>query len=73
MLGMATAELVMKCNASIRQHSKLPAQHSCSSAFMEGLVIRKGITLFKALNDAAIADAIRGFNVPLLKQMSFFM
>lgn len=70
---MATAELVMKGNASIRQHSKLSAQHSCSSAFMEGLVIRKGITLFKALNDTAIADAISDVNVPLLKQMSFCM
>lgn len=73
MLGMATAELVMKCNASIREHSKLPAQHSCSSAFMEDLVIRKCITLFKALNDTAIADVIRDFSVPLLKQMSFSM
>lgn len=71
MLGMATAELVMKCNASSRKHSKLPAQHSCSSGFMEHSVIRKPITLFKELNDTAIADVIRDFCVPLLKQMSF--
>lgn len=70
---MATAELVMKCNASIRQHSKLPAPHSCSSAFMDDLVIRKGITIFKALHDTAIPDVIRDFNAPLLKQTSFFM
>lgn len=73
MLGMATAELVMKCNASVREHSKLPAQHSCSCAFMADPVIRKRITLFKALNDTAIADVIRDFTGPLLKQMSFSM
>lgn len=66
MLRMAAAELVMKCNASIREHSKLPAQHSCSC--VEDLVIRKCITLFKALN-----DVIRDFSVPLLKQMSSSM
>lgn len=73
MLGMATAELVMKCNASIREQSALPAQHRCSSAFMEDLVMRKCITLFKALNDAAVTDVIRDFSVPSLKQLSLFM
>ncbi len=70
MLWTATAELVMKCNASIREHSKLPAQHSCSSAFIKDLVIRKCITLFKALNETAIADVI---SIPLLKQILFHM
>lgn len=48
MPGMATAELVMKCNVSVREHSKLPVQHSCSPAFMEDLVIRKCIIPFEA-------------------------
>lgn len=70
-LWLAAAELVMKCNASIRHHSELPAQHSCSSAFMQDPVIRKGTALFKALNAAAAAAAaIADFIVPLLKQMS---
>lgn len=70
--GMATAELVMKCNANVREHSKLPAQHSCSSAVMEDLVIRKCITLCKALSDAAVTAVIKDFSVHLLKQ-TFFM
>lgn len=59
MPGMATAELVMKCNVSVREHSKLPVQHSCSPAFMEDLAIGKCIIPFKALN----ADAIRSLRL----------
>lgn len=71
MPGMATAELVMKCIASVREHSKLPAQHSCSSAVMEDLVIRKCITLCKALSDAAVTAVIKDFSVHLFKQTLF--
>lgn len=69
MLRMATAKLIMKCNASVREHSKLPVQHSCISAFMEDL--RKCITLFKAWENTAIADAIRNYIVPLLGHIMF--